>query len=618
MHAPVVQDFCTLSVLRLGFVLDPANAQRLVDHGPAAEDKDAATKFRSFWGPKAELRRFRDGSITETVVWSAKDESGCSVFRRVFTYIIERHIGSEVAKLITYNGDADMQLLPSLSSASRTATNTPFQSIMDAFKQLQTDIRNLDDLPLQIRHLLASDPFLSFSSIDIPHIPHTQMSRPADVILRFEGSARWPDDFDAIQRTKMAFSLKIAELLESSQAHIRARVGLENQDKPSLNQCFLDVHYTGDQSSKNFGAAFRIRIHHDRELTLLERQLKDKSMALSQLERQEVALAIAEHKRVFIKEPAHTQALQTLATRFPAFSGTVRLLWKWISSHRLANHISPQLVSLFAAKASTNPYPWSAASSPQAGFYRTLLFLSRWDYRTQPWIVDLGSEMREPEVKTLRTRFEAWRKIDPALNRVVIFAASNVDGEGNTWTDNSRPAKVVAGRLIGLAKAAVREIDERGAHLDAESLFGGGLEDYDFVIHLNPKVVRQGRKSPAQTRYKNLELQAHACGNNIDDFTLSAAGSVGFEPVKLFLTDLEKVFGTAALFFHDESSDMNVIAGLWNPTCEGRAWKLSLAYSSVPAKDGTQIQAGLNHSAMLAEMARLGGDMLLKIVVNKK
>jgi U3 small nucleolar RNA-associated protein 22 len=596
----------------LGFVLDPANAHRLIDHGPAAEDKAAAAKFREFWGEKAELRRFRDGSILETVIWSANDEPGSSIFRQVLLYILERRCGKPAIGAGTYNGDADAEMLSHGSSTSKPASTAPFQPMMEAFRTLEQDLRSLEDIPLQIRHLLASDPYLSYSSVDTPFVPHTTMTRPAEVILQFEGSARWPDDLDAIQRTKMAFFLKIAELLEASSENIRARVGLENQDAPLLNQSFLDVHYMGDVSSKMFGAAFRIRIHHDRELTLLERQLKDKS--LSNTERQEVAHAIATHKRVFIKEPAHTQALQTLATRFPAFSGTVRLLSKWISSHNLSNHISPYLLSTFAARAFTNPFPWSPASSPQAGFYRSLLFLSRWDWRSEPWVADLGSEMRGPEAAVINTRFEAWRKIDPAMNRVVMFVGSNVDNDGVTWTDHGRPAKVVAGRLVGLAKAAVGLIGEQGVDLVPDALFESNMTDYDFLIHLDRKLT-QPRKSSKSSKsgYKNLELQNGHDGS--DDVVATA--SIGFSPAKLFLADLERVFGQAVVFFYDEQI-ADSIAGLWNPSCEVRSWKLSLGYSSVPVKDGdTGFKAKLNKEGILSEIAGLGGDMVKKVDVKK-
>ena len=126
----------------------------------------------------------------------------------------------------------------------------------------------------------------------------------------------------------------------------------------------------------------------------------------------------------------------------------------------------------------------------------------------------------------------------------------------------------------------------------------------------------------AKHLYKNLELQlANGDGNgSVHDFTL-LAGSVGFAPARLFLADLERVFGQAAIFFFDESRGADTVAGLWNPTCDDRAWKLSLGYSSIPAK-GKKIDEGhtssLNKRGILAEIGRLGGAMMESVEVVKK
>lgn len=53
----------------VGACMDPALAGRLVDVGPSADDTKASSRFRSFWGERAELRRFQDGKISEALVW---------------------------------------------------------------------------------------------------------------------------------------------------------------------------------------------------------------------------------------------------------------------------------------------------------------------------------------------------------------------------------------------------------------------------------------------------------------------------------------------------------------------------------------------------------------------
>jgi U3 small nucleolar RNA-associated protein 22 len=542
------------------------------------QEKKAAAAFRKFWGPKAELRRFKDGSILESLVWSNR-ETAESIIRQIISHIFSHHFGEGCAQSLTYVGDQDMQLLTTGLKGVSTGISL-FQPMMAAFQTLENDIRSLEELPLQLRHVLGSDPQLLYGSVDVPLMPNrTPMSTPADVVIQFEGSARWPDDLDAIQRTKVAFLLKLAELIEQSVPDSIIRLGLENENSPLLNQSFLELIYSS-------GAAFRLRIYHDREATLLERRMKLKG--LSSQDKIETASALATHRRVFVRQPAHTQAMQNLATRFPALSPTIRMVKRWISSHLLSPYFSPALIELIVARTFTNPYPWPIPSSATTGFLRTLTFLSRWDWRSEPWIVDLGAgDMKSDDVATITTRFEAWRKIDPALNRVVMFAASNIDADGTTWTDHAWPPKVIAARLSDLG-------------------------DYDIIIRLNSKFTHANRATKVKDKgFKNLQLQFGSHSSN--------DSKVGYNPQKTFLQELELVFGQALLFFHDGCGG-DIIAGLWNPQTEKRPWKLKVGYSTKPFTEAASEEVAVvaNRKAVLNEIARLGGDLVLKIEAKGK
>jgi U3 small nucleolar RNA-associated protein 22 len=71
----------------VGLALDMEEARRLVDKGPPADDAQAAQQFREFWGPKAELRRFKDGRILETVVWGQSGQSSAETLEKVVFYV---------------------------------------------------------------------------------------------------------------------------------------------------------------------------------------------------------------------------------------------------------------------------------------------------------------------------------------------------------------------------------------------------------------------------------------------------------------------------------------------------------------------------------------------------
>jgi len=582
--------------VQIGLLLNPEHVNRSVDRGPSAEDKEAAAEFRKFWGGKAELRRFKDGSIQESLIWSSSDPQD-SILKQIVTYIVGRHMSEEAAGALYFVGQSFDHLLPN----QRTAASDPvalYQPALDAFGTLEKEIRSLEGLPLQIRQISPADPQLRYASMKAPILNPAQCQmQPANLCVQFEGSARWPDDLSAVQRTKIAFLLKMGELLEELTTGLSARLGLENTNHKLPNKAFLDIIYPS-------GAFFRLRIHHEGELNLLERTLKDKSHTVAS--REETATALSTYKRAFIQAPLHTQAVRALSTRFPLLSPSMRLMKKWRDSHLLSHHISDELIELLTIRTFAHPYPWSVPGSVMIGFLRTLTFVSKWDWRSAPLIVDFNGEMSSPDIDAISLRFEAWRKIDPAMNRVAMFAATNFDPDGITWTEPG-PSKVVAARFTSLAKTACALVKEQGLGIEPPELFAASMADYDFMIHLSKKFVgdRQGRDRTTQPVFKNLQIQEQ------EDRSL-----VGFNPVQSYLNELRSLYGSNVLFFNSEQGG-SVIGGLWNPQTGTRPWKVNLQYSTMPivqsGDEGAQIR--LNKNATLHDIARLGGDMVSHIEV---
>lgn len=578
--------------LLVAVVFDPSNVDRLVDHGPSAEDKKKAAKFQKFWGEKAELRRFKDGSILESLVWSPG--SSYSIFQEIFTYLVKRHFDADVGRSLTFIGEGFEKSLPSAGTSWKA-----FEALKQAFNSFEKDIRDMESLPLQLRQLSAISPQLRYSSIQPPTFsPRQPLKKPADVLIQFEGSGRWPDDVVAIQRTKIAFLLKIGSLLEESGSSTTTRLGLENEDQTLQNCAFLDVIYDS-------GAVFRLRIHNDREQTLLERQIKDKST--DNRAQEDAVAALPTYKRTFVQLPLHTQSIATHCTRFPLLSPSIRLMKLWFDRHMLSRHIREELVELLVARTFLQSYPWRVPSSAMSGFLRTLLFISRWDWRLVPLIVDFTGVMSSREVASINTRLEAWRKIDPAMNRTVLFAASNHDTTGTAFTDKG-PSKMVAARMTALARSACKLVKDQGLDLNQRSLFASSTVDYDFVIHLAPKFAHDDSKKVSKQKFKNLEVQSEA---NLE--------LVGYEPVKEYLHELEKLYTSSIILFHSAAS--GPVTGLWNPQMvPARPFKVNLAYASIPEmySDGEEEgEIKLDKAAILSEIARIGGDMVSSIEVNR-
>ncbi|KAF2277561.1 pre-rRNA processing protein Utp22 [Westerdykella ornata] len=609
----------------------PSNANRTVDLGPAAENKKEAASFRQFWGEKAELRRFKDGSILESVVWSVKDTS-VPVMEQIIKFTLKKYISAQAAERASFTFDSYAAIIPSGRVQGQSGVFA-FSARMNALANLEKDIRGLEGLPLQIRHIKAADPQLRYSAVDVD-----SMRTPASIVIQFEVSARWPDDLCAIQRTKVAFFLKLSDLLAEERPEYVTRVGLENQSSPSKNQAYLDIILPS-------GFSFRLRIQHEREATLLERQLKDKT--LDNQSRESAASALAIYNRDYVHVPAHTQALQTLCTRYPALSPSIRLTKRWFASHLLSSHFSTELIELMVVRTFLQPYPWGVPSTATTGFLRTLLWMSRWDWRHVPLVVDFSSSVSAPsgelgttekangslgtqELQKIQTRFEAWRHIDPAMNRVVLFAATNLDNDGTTWSDRGNPEKVVAARMTALSRVATNVLraheDSLIAYMNGkgpgedlnpfkpESLFVSDLGDYDIIIRLSSRFSTKSTKK-TEPKFKNLAVQQGSLSEE-------DKRNVGYAPAALFAEDLRQIYGDAVLWLWNPEN-FDVIAGLWNPMVTARrSWKVKPGWNSMPQrsakdKEGEEEDAGadidINKGAICNEIKRLGGEMIASI-----
>lgn len=72
--------------------LDHQKSTSNVIRGPSAEDAAAAARFRHVWGPKAELRRFNDGSIIECAAFPAPLRAQSGLFHRAVSHLLRLHL----------------------------------------------------------------------------------------------------------------------------------------------------------------------------------------------------------------------------------------------------------------------------------------------------------------------------------------------------------------------------------------------------------------------------------------------------------------------------------------------------------------------------------------------
>jgi U3 small nucleolar RNA-associated protein 22 len=594
--------------LLVGVIFNFPHMSRQMEHGPPAEEQKEAARFRQFWGEKAELRRFKDGSILECVEWSGRQ--AFDICEELSRYALRRHLkltkdeiefhGQEYSSIVTF------------SHVDKAA----FDGARRSFQTFEHDVRSLDDLPLQIRQLAPVSPLSRYSSIQPPLLgAHTSSINPMDVNLYFEASSKWPENLVAIQEAKIEFLLDIDRRLTGAHDNITTCLGRENRDIGTENLTYLDIVY------ENTGAAFRVRIFCDLEETMLDRQVKNRT--LEPYMRDDAEEALARFRWQYTTLPLHTQTIATFCTRLPALSETIRLIKQWFSSHKLVGHISEELIELLCLHVFLCPYPWKVPSSVTTGFLRTLDFLSRWDWRDEPLIIDSAETLTNDDRTSIRKHLEEWRKRDPNMNHAVLFVATSHDRSGTAYTRDG-PSKLIASRMTRLAKAACKLVKQHDYLLDPADLFETSLNDYDILVHLSPKAARAVMRAAANET-GGARKASHLQFKNLDDRIGKIPLPVRAHPVDVLLGELQRVYDEELIFFRGgNSGDVDdgdaVIGAIWNPKLRRQKFRAGLPYNFARVaaeKQDEEDEEGdfveVNRRAVLLEMARIGGDMIKKI-----
>ncbi|KAI9891594.1 MAG: hypothetical protein M1814_002528 [Vezdaea aestivalis] len=584
--------------LTIGLFVKPENINRSIDKGPLIEQKELASEFRRFWGKRAEARQFKDGTTVECVLWD--QSSALPVLEQIILYLFARHFSASVeTSKHLYQTQFRTCFRQELSHMD--ASLHLYDRIRKDSEKLSQSLQDIAKQPLQIRQISPISAHSRQTSIKLTKSYGNSLLPldPIELNVQFEGSSGWPSQISAVQRTKIAFLLKIREVMEEAEVDLsESSVGLERTNSEFCNIAFLDVKYPG-------GLLFRIRIHHEGEEQLLK-QMAESSSEGPRVQ-DEASASLESYRRDFINRGLLTQLVSTLSTKFPALPPTIRITKHWFASHMLLPHFDEELVEIFCIHVFTQPHPWKTPGSPENGFFRVVHMLARWNWALEPLLVNLSTESRisTSGLRLMRNHFVSLRKIDPVFNRIALFVGTNIDHEGISWT-RRRPQKVVAARMTMLARALDDAICYSDPHvLNLSHFLTSRLSDFDFTIHLKPKFYNLSSEQDLSTErsksYKNLITQ-NEVSISLDRRSLADT----------YFAELETRFSASALFFRDPV-ETKVIAGLWLREKGSRNWKPSLAYSSEPvASSKTNAEVQINKEATLNDIARLGGDMVSK------
>lgn len=567
-----------LTNITLGVIYDPVHAVRLVDHGPPVEAPESEQEaFRAFWGPKADLRRFKDGRILYSCVWDdniIRVEDRESIPVKILSYIFRLKFGLNVGNdVVTLNTDHGSVIASPRRGSVKGRGDCLFTDAIKAYEKFSKELKTLEDsgdLVLSLVVTKPCSPALRYMSVLPPSpiiIPSSEDSSPTlhpsasylpafRVILQLERSSQWPDDLRTIQRVKMALLEGIARGFLKMDKKCRAKVVISREfdsnessfvaeDGPAL-EVIVD------------GWAFHAYIWHDREATLLKemtKMVKRPGFIPPPLhERSRAQKLLENYNRHFIHGPAHHSALLALHHKYSSLSTTIRLVKRWLGSHWANTRVRDEAIELICV----GIYLSNACDVPATagnGFMRAVDFLSRWDGVTYVKLFEeaRNSDPGEPRIARAEgNKTENTQLMQVQAGQGSWRIATLDDPSGTVWCDTITP--LVSARIRTLAKALIKAISSDAIfpfkvsfvsqylHLPEpsfpQSLFIHPTEDYDFLLHLNTDAVTRywegihSLPSVWTTGYANFDLQY----NQIDSIRIE------FNPAEALLRDLQVRF----------------------------------------------------------------------------
>lgn len=600
----------------IGLQLNPDECEKLVSKGPNNDDEALGLKFRSFWGSKASLRRFKDGTIQHCVVWTAKANE--PIVLSIIKYSLDLHLHSDISQHLVFeasgfNNRLPTPLLPSASNQLITSLSS-FTNLKNSFEGLSKILSNLD-LPLNIKALLPASTSLRYSSLLQP-VPFA-LANPDfwnDVVLQFETSTRWPDEISALENTKTAFLLKILEILNQETAY---KSFITRDDSILFNESISLLNILTPE-----GYGFRIRVLTERDEVLYLRAVNnaDKQKALLQ----DVYL---EFNLKYLGVVKHTRTVSTLAHHFPFYSPTVRLFKQWLDSQLLMHHFTDELIELIALKPFVDPAPYSVPHSVGNGFLQILNFLSTWNWKEDSLILDLAKSSNDVEEELtiklsdrltiqahqiIEQNFEKIRKTDPSGIRTQLFIGSKDDPSGILWSNNL--TLPIASRLTGLARVAILLLKTEGfSDSNIDMLFTPALKDYDFVVKVKTNNLTTSSGILPSNTFKNLVGTETSFP---DDVTTK------YDLVQAYVDDLNRKFGNVILFSTRKFTGLNedgsnVISGIFVPnSISKKKFRANLGINVKPVEDQKE-DVIVNKDAIFNQITLLGGDLIQSIKIKK-
>jgi U3 small nucleolar RNA-associated protein 22 len=193
--------------------------------------------------------------------------------------------------------------------------------------------------------------------------------------------------------------------------------------------------------------------------------------------------------------------------------------------------------------------------------------------------------------------------------------------------------------MTALARSATRVVGEKGTAIglpDAgrQLLFVPALSDFDVLLRLNKKALKA--TSRVYEHDDPNEVETHHSGGkfkNLDTRTGELPLPLGTHPARLLLNQLSATYSGPLAFFQGSEDDA-IIGAIWNPLVSRRSFRVNLLgnYKPVAGAEGRKKKVDsesdsdkeeeeeddlveVDREAILAEIARIGGELVERIDV---
>nr|XP_020450136.1 nucleolar protein 6 [Monopterus albus] len=590
--------------LSFGLLLEPELAASVLERGPPA-DSPKASEFRQLWGSRSELRRFQDSTITEAVVWDAKTMCQKRLIpRQIITHLLQLHADIPES-CVRYVGSMVDDVIKTGNEVHSTGEEESLL-VVQSYDDLSRKLWRLEGLPLSITAVQGAHPALRYTQVfpplpmkpDYSFFDREKTTRslvpkegkpcpayvtPIKVICHMEGSGKWPHNALAIRHIRTAFHIRLGELLKKNHNY-------------TCRPCPTHLDVWKD------GLVFRIQVAYHREPQVLRESVNAEGLLVVRDNEEVQALEMAT-----IHKPLLTSTLHGLQQQHPCFGAVCRLAKRWLGAQLFSEHITEDTADLLVASLFLHPAPFTPPGSPQVGFLRFLHLLSSFDWRNNPLIVNLNSQLTAADYTEIKNTFMGSRESLP-----VMFIATPKDKTLSMWTKQA-PTVQILQRVVVVAAECLKLLehqlmDSSQIH-DIRVIMRPPLDAYDVLIHLNPKQVpllSQAVDPPTVTFSRGVMTGGVGKSGG-------ALPVIDYNPVSLYLEELREAFGDLALFFCDPYGG-TVIAVLWKPKAFIPVpFKTSQASARSIEVTGEEVNTVPNVKAILEDF-QIMGEGLVKSV----